>query len=52
MTKHQAEFFRETLLPIIREAAECDDADPRDRNPLRDSLRQLLRYIEYLESGR
>ena len=46
----QAEFFRETLLPIIRVAA-GDDPDEREPNPLRPMLRQLLRYVDYLEAG-
>jgi hypothetical protein len=52
MTQDQARFFREKLLPIIREAAE--DREPfcgttMDRNPLCPMLRQLLGYVDYQE---
>ena len=49
MTQAQADFFRGTILPIIRESAEDRESLRTERNPLRPMLRQLLIYIEALE---
>lgn len=49
MTHEQAEFFRDKLLPIVRESAVDDDRNTQNPNPLSTILRQVIRYAEYLE---
>ena len=49
MNQEQADFFRHTVLPIIRETAEDREDPGRERNPLRPMLRQVLVYVAHLE---
>jgi hypothetical protein len=51
MTSDQARFFKDKILPIIREAAEHRElfvGTALDRNPLRPMLRQLLTYTDHV----
>jgi hypothetical protein len=50
MDSEQADFFKAKLLPIIRETAEDREEPRHDRNPLRPMLRQVIRYVDYLEA--
>lgn len=51
MDKDDAVFLKQEILPIIRESA--DEPDHRlDRNPLRPMLKQVIRYVGYLETQR
>lgn len=49
MDREQAEFFKQKILPIIRETAEDREEPRHERNPIRPMLKQVLGYVDYLE---
>lgn len=49
MDAEQVAYFRQTLLPMIRDLSRETSGEARDENSLLGVVRGLLGYIDYLE---